>query len=74
MPRYLYVGCYSVKDHAPNCQDPDFETKMRKELQGVRDMYKDFLFTSGLRGFVIHNPGIGVPKKDVMGQHLWGAS
>jgi len=72
MPRYLYVGCCNVEDHAPNRQDPDFESKMRKELQGVRDMFKDFLFTSGLRGFVVRNPGVCVPKEDASGQPLWG--
>ena len=38
----------------------------------VRGWFKDFLFSSGLRGFKIINPGICIPETDEEGELLWG--
>ncbi len=32
---------------------------------------QNFLFTSGLRGFIIRNPGLCVPEMDEEGMPLW---
>jgi hypothetical protein len=72
LPRYLYVSCCSREDHAPNRLEDGFEDAIRKGLQDVRNYDKDFLFTNGLRGFVILNPGHCVPWEDEEGAELWG--
>jgi hypothetical protein len=72
LPRYLYVSCCGRADHAPNRLEDGFEDSIRKSLQEVRNYYKDFLFTNGLRGFVILNPGHCVPFEDEEGAELWG--
>jgi hypothetical protein len=72
LPRYLYGSCCSRADHAPNRLEAGFEDAIRKSLQEVRNYYKDFLFTNGLRGFVILNPGHCVPFEDEEGAELWG--
>jgi hypothetical protein len=59
MPRYLR-GCCMRPDHAPNRLEEGFEEQLRKGLVECRGYFKDFLFTSGLRGFSILNPGLFV--------------
>jgi hypothetical protein len=73
MPRYLR-GCCLRSDHAPNRFDEGFEDQLRKGLVDCRGYFKDFLFTSGLRGFSILNPGLCLPAKDEDGavMMLWG--
>ena len=53
--------------------DEDFEDNLRSGLQEVRNHFKDFLFTSGLRGFTVRNPGQAVPAHDESGAPLWTA-
>ncbi len=45
--------------------------EFRKALADNSDYYKNFLFTSGLRGFSIRNPGLCVPEMDENGMRLW---
>jgi hypothetical protein len=71
MPRYLYACCCNSEEHAPNREEPSFEADLRKALAECRDHYKNFLFTSGLRGFVVKNPGLCVPEMDEEGDRLW---
>jgi hypothetical protein len=71
MPRYLYVSCCEDTEHAPNQRDAGFEDEFRKALAESRDYYKNFLFTSGLRGFSIRNPGLCVPETDENGMRFW---
>ena len=58
LPRYILVGCCEQADHAPNRADPDFEDSIRAGLVQVRGFFKDFLFSSNLRGFRLLNPGL----------------
>jgi uncharacterized membrane protein YgcG len=51
--------------------EPSFEADLRKALAECRDHYKNFLFTSGLRGFAVKNPGLCVPELDEEGNRLW---
>jgi hypothetical protein len=46
---------------------------VQKGLQDCRNFFKDFLFTSGLRGFSVVNPSLCVPVEDERGEPLWGA-
>ncbi len=71
MPRYLYVSCCEDTEHAPNRREAGFEDEFRKALAESRDYYKNFLFTSGLRGLSIRNPGLCVPETDENGMQLW---
>ncbi len=71
MPRYLYISCCEDTEHAPNRREAGFEDELRKALADSRDYYKNFLFTSGLRGFSIRNPGLCVPETDESGTRLW---
>jgi hypothetical protein len=71
MPRYLYISCCDDTEHAPNRREAGFEDELRKALADSRDYYKNFLFTSGLRGFSIRNPGLCVPEADESGVRLW---
>jgi len=71
LPRYLYACCCISEEHAPNRLDPNFEADLRKALAECRDHYKNFLFTSGLRGFAVKNPGLCVPELDEEGNRLW---
>jgi hypothetical protein len=59
--------------HAPNQQDEEFGKQLQKGLQDCRNFFKDFLFTSGLRGFSVVNPSQCVPVEDERGEPLWGA-
>jgi hypothetical protein len=72
LPRYILVGCCGEADHAPNRADPDFEDSIRAGLVQVRGFFKDFLFSSNLRGFRLLNPGICVPTISSDGDPLWG--
>jgi len=72
LPRYLYNSCCNNEDHAPNRTDIGFEDDMKRGLAEVRGYFKDFLFSSGLRGFKIINPGICIPELDEEGENLWG--
>jgi hypothetical protein len=58
-------------EHAANRAEPGFKEDIKKALADCRDHYKNFLFTSGLRGFVIRNPGLCVPETDEEGTPLW---
>ncbi len=71
MPRYVYTCCCMDLEHAANRAEPGFEEDIKKALADCRDHYKNFLFTSGLRGFVIRNPGLCVPETDEEGMPLW---
>jgi hypothetical protein len=71
LPRYLYACCCISEEHAPNRVEPGFEADLRKALAECRDHYKNFLFTSGLRGFAVKNPGLCVPELDEEGNRLW---
>jgi hypothetical protein len=73
MPRYLR-GCCTRVDHAPNRLEDGFEEQLRKGLVECKGFFKDFLFTSGLRGFTILNPGHCLPAVDESGavMMLWG--
>ncbi len=71
MPRYLR-GCCVRLDHAPNRLEESFEEQLRKGLIECRGYLKDFLFTSGLRGFTILNPGLCLPALDENGSAVWG--
>jgi hypothetical protein len=71
MPRFLYISCCDDMEHAPNRREAGFEDELRKALADSRDYYKNFLFTSGLRGFSIRNPGLCVPETDENGARLW---
>jgi len=71
LPRYLYVGCCSQEDHCTNRSEPEYEASQRASLMEVRDYLKDFLFTYGLRGFSVLNPGREVPMEDEDGESLW---
>jgi hypothetical protein len=61
-------------DHAPNRLEEGFEEQLRKGLVECRGYFKDFLFTSSLRGFTILNPGLCLPATDEDGavMMLWG--
>ena len=72
MPRYIYVSCCSRDDHNITHKEEGFEEGIRKALMSVRDQYKDFLFTSNIRGFSVLNPGMCVPREDEDGEPLWG--
>jgi hypothetical protein len=48
-----------------------FEDDLRKALAECRDFYKNFLFTSGLRGLAVKNPGLCVLETDEDGNRLW---
>ncbi len=52
--------------------DPDFEANIRTGLMEVRGFFKDFLFSSNLRGFKLLNPGLCVPSADSDSDSLWG--
>jgi hypothetical protein len=54
-----------------NRLEPSFEVDLRKALAECRDHYKNFLFTSGLPGFAVKNPGLCVPELDEEGNRLW---
>jgi hypothetical protein len=71
MPRYLR-GCCVRLDHAPNRLEDGFEDQLRRGLTECRGYFKDFLFTSGLRGFTILNPGHCLPPMEDNGGSLWG--
>jgi len=71
MPRYIYTSCCTASEHAPNRVEDDFERVIRQKLIEVRDYFKDFIFTSGIRGTVL-NPGLCVPEADEDGNRLWG--
>jgi hypothetical protein len=71
LPRYLYSSCCTDEEHAPNRREAGFEVDFRKALADCRDHYKNFLFTSGLLGFAIRNPGLCVPELDESGRRLW---
>jgi hypothetical protein len=71
LPRYLYNGCCASEDHLINRGDEDFKDSIRGGLQEVRGYFKDFLFTNGLRGFSVRNPGHAVPAYDDAGSPLW---
>jgi hypothetical protein len=72
LPRYILAGCCDQEDHAPNRNEPGFEDAIRAGLIEVRGFFKDFLFSSNLRGFQLLNPGICVPAADQDGEPLWG--
>jgi hypothetical protein len=72
LARYLMSSCCNRADHAPNRQDEDFVEQLQKGLQECRTFFKDFLFTSGLRGFAVVNPSLCVPMEDETGEPLWG--
>jgi hypothetical protein len=73
LPRYLR-GCCERSDHAANCQEEGFEEQLRKCLAECRGFYKDFLFTHGLSGFTIVNPGLCLPLREDNedGTGVWG--
>jgi hypothetical protein len=71
LPRYVYTCCCTNLEHAANRAEPGFKEDIKKALAECRDHYKNFLFTSGLRGFVIRNPGLCVPEMDKEGMCLW---
>jgi hypothetical protein len=73
MPCYVR-GCCTRPDHAPNRLEEGFEEQLKKGLVECRGYFKDFLFTSGLRGFSILNPGLCLPAVDEGGavMMLWG--
>jgi hypothetical protein len=73
LARYLLASCCNRADHAPNRQDEEFGELLQKGLQDCRNFFKDFLFTSGLRGFSVVNPSLCVPVEDERGEPLWGA-
>jgi len=73
LARYLLSSCCDRADHAPNRQDEEFGEQLQKGLQDCRNFFKDFLFTSGLRGFSVVNPSLCVPVEDERGEPLWGA-
>jgi hypothetical protein len=72
LPRYILTGCCEQEDHAPNRGDPGFEDSIRAGLIEVRGFFKDFLFSSNLRGFRLLNPGLCVPTFNAEGDPLWG--
>ncbi len=72
LARYLLSSCCNRADHAPNRQDEDFGEQLQRGLQDCRNFFKDFLFTSGLRGFAFVNPSLCVPMEDETGEPLWG--
>jgi hypothetical protein len=74
MPRYVHSSCCNRADHTTNREEEGFEAGIVKGLTEVRGFYKDFLFTSGFRGFVVLNPGLSVPAEDESGTKLWGRS
>ncbi len=67
LARYLLSSCCDRADHAPNRQDEEFGEQLQKGLQDCRNFFKDFLFTSGLRGFSVVNPSLCVPVADERG-------
>jgi hypothetical protein len=69
--RYLLNSCCNRAYHAPNRQDEDFVEQMQKGLQDCRNVFKDFLFTSGLRGFAVVNPSLCVPVRTRQGSLSW---
>jgi hypothetical protein len=71
IPRFLYALCCENVEHASNQRDQDFEADLRAALAEAMNSYKDFLFTSGLRGFSVLNPGLCVPAEDEAGTPLW---
>jgi hypothetical protein len=74
LPRYVYTCCctsLASQEHALNRSEPGFEDDFRKALAECKDHYKNFLFTSGLRGFAVRNPGLCVPEVDEDGMRLW---
>jgi hypothetical protein len=73
LARYLLSSCCDRADHAPNRQDEEFGEQLQKGLQDCRNFFKDFLFTSRLRGFAVVNPSLCVPVEDERGEPLWGA-
>jgi hypothetical protein len=71
LPRYLYAGCCAQPDHVSNSEEPDFERRIREGLSEMRGYLKDFLFTNGLRGFKVLDPGRETPEQDENGEPLW---
>jgi hypothetical protein len=71
LPRYMYTCCCTSPEHAAKRAEPGFEEDIKKTLAECRDHYKNFLFTSVLRGFVIRNPGLCVPELNEEGMCLW---
>jgi hypothetical protein len=67
----VYTCCCTSQEHAPNRSEPGFEDDFKKALAECRDHYKNFLFTSGLRGFVVRNLGLCVPEVNEEGMCLW---
>jgi hypothetical protein len=72
LPRYLYSGCCTREDHAPNSLQDGYEEEMRKALMACRWFFKDFFFTSGFRNVTVLNPGMETPQEDELGLQLWG--
>jgi hypothetical protein len=72
LPRYLYSGCCTRDDHAPNRLQEGIEDEMRKALMTCRGYYKDFFFTSWFRNVTVLNPGLETPQEDETGLQLWG--
>ncbi len=70
--KVFFAGCCDQDDHAPNRNEPGFEDTIRAGLVEVRGFFKDFLFSSNLRGFRLLNPGLCVPAADQDGDPLWG--
>jgi len=59
-PRYL-EGCCDEIEHASNRFDEGFEDGLRRCLAECRQNFKDFLFTSGYRGFRVIDPSPALP-------------
>jgi len=72
MPRYVYETCCTQLDHNTTFQEAEFKEGVLKSLADARNYYKDFLFTSNLRGFTVLNPGLCVPREEEDGEPLWG--
>jgi hypothetical protein len=62
-PRYL-EGCCDEIEHASNRFDEGFEDGLRRCLAECRQNFKDFLFTSGYRGFRVIDLSPALPSSN----------
>ena len=71
LPRYVYSSCCGRDDHNTSRHEDDFEGRLREDLATCRNSCKDLLFTGGLRGFKVINPGLCIPREDEAREPLW---
>jgi hypothetical protein len=64
LPRYLYTGCCSSKNHCTNLRNEDYELRLLQSVMHFRPLIKDNLLAAGIgRFFVLDGIGalMGIP-------------